>query len=330
MPDDPSIARTPVPADATSIAQAGALLAAGGLVAVPTETVYGLAADATDAAAVARIFAAKGRPRFNPLIVHVASAQAAATHGVFSQTARALAESFWPGPLTLVLRRRVESPIADLVTAGLETLALRVPAHPVMRDVIEAAGRPLAAPSANISGHVSPTRAAHVAESLEDAVDLILDGGPCAVGLESTVIAVDGSNATLLRAGGLARNVIEPVIGPLNMPDAEGAAPRSPGQLARHYAPRARLRLAADRPAPGEAYLAFGPTVPENDAPALNLSETGDMGEAATNLFAHLRALDAEGTERIAVAPIPETGLGEAINDRLRRAALGRGDPHDP
>ncbi|MGF1456631.1 MAG: L-threonylcarbamoyladenylate synthase [Alphaproteobacteria bacterium] len=320
-----SAVHRPVEATGPAIQRAGAILRAGSLVALPTETVYGLAADATRGEAVARIFAAKGRPRFNPLIVHVASLKEAAALGVFSETARRLAETFWPGPLTLVLPRRPDCGIADLASAGLDTLALRVPAHPVMSAVIVAAGRPLAAPSANPSGQVSPTRAEHVAQGLGHAVDMILDGGPCSVGVESTVLAVDDDRVTLLRPGGLSRERIEAVVGPLSEAGSLDGAPRSPGQLARHYAPRARLRLNADAPRPGEAFIGFGAHDRGTDGPLVRqLSETGDLLEAAANLFSTLRDLDDQGVEAIAVAPIPETGLGEAINDRLRRAALGR------
>ncbi len=320
-------AETAVLEDATpgAVARAGGILRAGGLVALPTETVYGLAADATQAEAVARIFEAKGRPRFNPLIVHAAGAQDAEDLALFCETATRLAEAFWPGPLTLVLPRREGAGIADLASAGLDTLAIRVPAHPVMSAVIVAAGRPLAAPSANPSGQVSPTRAEHVAQGLGHAVDMILDGGPCSVGVESTVLAVADDRVTLLRPGGLARERIEAIVGPLSEAGSQDGAPRSPGQLARHYAPRARLRLNADAPRPGEAFIGFGDFSHTTDERgSRTLSGAGDLLEAAANLFSTLRDLDDQGVEAIAVAPIPETGLGEAINDRLRRAALGR------
>jgi L-threonylcarbamoyladenylate synthase len=319
-------ARAPVlpAADPAAIARAGAILRAGGLVAMPTETVYGLAADATNPAAVARLFEAKGRPRFNPLISHVADLETAMAEGVFSLLAEMLARTFWPGPLTLVTPAAASGRVSELARAGLPTVALRMPAHPAARRLIDAAGVPLAAPSANPSGEPSPTTAAHVADALGDRIDLILDGGPCAVGLESTVIAVEGERATLLRPGGLARAEIEALTGRLAAPEARhrekadgGAAPASPGMMLRHYAPKAMLRLDAAAPAPGEAWLGFGPDCAGAE---LNLSASGDLREAAANLFAHLRALDA-AHGRIAVAPVPDTGLGEAINDRLRRAA---------
>ena len=303
-------------ADSASIARAGKALRAGGLVAMPTETVYGLAADATNAAAVARLFEAKGRPRFNPLIAHVADLDQARGEGVFSPLAEALAARFWPGPLTLVLPVAPTASVSDLARAGLSTIALRMPAHPAARALIAAAETPLAAPSANPSGAPSPTTAAHVAEGLGDRIDLILDGGPCSIGLESTVIAVRDDVATLLRPGGLAREAIEQITGPLAAPDAQ-AAPASPGMMLRHYAPRAALRLDVTESEAGEALLGFGPA---SRGAALNLSPSGDLREAAANLFAYLRALDASH-DRIAVAPVPDTGLGEAINDRLRRAA---------
>lgn len=310
-------------ADPAAGARAAEILRAGGLVAMPTETVYGLAADATNPRAVARLFEAKGRPRFNPLISHVADLEKAMAEGLFSPLAEMLARRFWPGPLTLALPAAPVGRISELARAGLPTVALRMPAHRAARVLIDRCGVPLAAPSANPSGEPSPTTAQHVADGLGGRIDLILDGGPCAVGLESTVIAVEGQRATLLRPGGLARAEIEAVAGPLAAPDERhtggGAAPASPGMLLRHYAPRAALRLNAAAAEPGEAFLGFGPG-PASGAAGLNLSPSGDLREAAANLFAHLRALDA-AHGRIAVAPVPETGLGEAINDRLRRAA---------
>lgn len=300
-----------------AIAAAAALLRNGQLVGMPTETVYGLAADATNADAVARVFAAKGRPSFNPLIAHVPDLAAAELHADVPPLARRLAERFWPGPLTLVLRRRAESPIALLACAGLETIALRAPDHPAAQALLAAIKRPLAAPSANPSGRLSPTTASAVVEGLGDSVALVLDAGPCVIGVESTVLAIDGDRAILLRPGGLPRDALEAVAGTLARPDAS-AAPTSPGMLASHYAPRATLRLDAEAPEPGEAYLGFGAR--DGD---LNLSPTGDLVEAAARLFESLRALDRTAA-RIAVAPIPETGLGEAINDRLRRAAAPR------
>ena len=314
-----------VKATAESIARAAKALRAGRLVAFPTETVYGLGADATNARAVAEVFAAKGRPRFNPLIVHVESQQAAERFAVLNEKARRLAAAFWPGPLTLVLERRPDAPIADLVTAGLDTLALRAPDHPVARALLKEAGIPIAAPSANRSGHVSPTRAEHVLADLGDIPAMILDGGPTAHGLESTVLDVTGASVVLLRPGAVTADAIEAVLGePLLRSTSDDDRPRSPGQLASHYAPATPLRLDATCAEPGEALLAFGPA-PAHHGPAINLSPMGDLIEAAANLFAALRTLDATGASAIAVMPIPDTGLGEAINDRLRRAAAPRG-----
>ena len=291
---------------------------------MPTETVYGLAANALDGEAVARIFEAKGRQRFNPLIVHVADWAGAERLAEFDEDARELADSFWPGPLTLVLRRRADSRLSDLVSAGLPTVALRMPRHDTARALIRAAGVPLAAPSANPSGRISPTTAAHVAADLGERVDMILDGGASAEGLESTIVALSGGQAVLLRAGALPRDAIEKVLGgPLASATAAQDRPLAPGMLISHYAPRALLRLNTEAPEPGEAYLAFG-AAPETSGPLLNLSGDASLREAAANLFAHLRALDAPTTRMIAVAPIPEHGLGEAINDRLRRAAAPR------
>ena len=308
-------------ASATIVAEAGAMLRAGQLVAFPTETVYGLGGDATNEAAVAAIFAAKGRPSFNPLIVHVAEAAEAEALVQIDDRARRLMARFWPGPLTLVLPRGSRSPIALLVSAGLDTIAIRLPEHETARAVIKAAGRPIAAPSANRSGAVSPTTAAHVAESLENRVDLIIDGGACRVGVESTVLDLSEAQATLLRPGGITAEQLEAVLGHrLRHPHHDPAAPKSPGMLASHYAPTLAVRLNATHAQPGEALLGFGPM----DC-TLNLSATGDTQEAAARLFAALRALD-DGLchKGIAVAPIPETGLGAAINDRLRRAAAPR------
>ncbi|HEX4861619.1 MAG TPA: L-threonylcarbamoyladenylate synthase [Rhizomicrobium sp.] len=304
-------------ADAASVAAAAAILRRGGLVAFPTETVYGLGADATNGEAVAGIFAAKRRPRFNPLIVHVRDRAQAETFAEFSDETRALAGAFWPGALTLVLPRRADSALSLLVSAGLDTVALRAPSHALARQLILETAKPIAAPSANASGRVSPTTAAHVAEELGDAVDLILDGGPALLGIESTVIGFEHGRAVLLRPGAVAREEIEKITGPLAAPSS--AAITAPGQLESHYAPRASLRLDSREPEPGEAWLAFG-SVPG----AMNLSPAGDLKEAASNLFAMLRRLDAQGATRIAVAPIPEHGIGEAINDRLRRAAAPR------
>lgn len=313
---------TVVPANPEMIEAAARHLALGRLVAFPTETVYGLGADATSGRAVAGIFEAKGRSRFNPLIVHVADVEEARGLALFTPLALRLAKAFWPGPLTLVVQRRVDDPLADLVTAGLGTVALRVPAHPVARALLAASGLPLAAPSANRSGHVSPTRAEHVAADLGSRVALILDGGPAALGLESTILDATGVRPVLLRSGAVTTESIEAMLGAgLARAAAMAGAPRSPGQLASHYAPRARLRLEAREVRPGEALLAFGTPVPPAAEPAINLSARGDLVEAAANLFAALRALDQPGVETIAVMPIPGTGLGEAINDRLRRGA---------
>jgi L-threonylcarbamoyladenylate synthase len=310
-----------VKAGEEAIARAAGILLAGGLVAFPTETVYGLGADATNGEAVARIFEAKGRPRFNPLIVHVAGLGAARALVDFDVQALALAEEFWPGPLTLVLPLRTDAQphISELVTAGLDTLAIRVPGHPAAQRLLAASGVPIAAPSANISGRISPTCARHVEEDLSDKVDLILDGGSTQAGLESTIVALSPV-PTLLRPGGVAREEIEAHLG-ARLEDFRESHVRAPGQLLSHYAPRAALRLNADRACPGEVLLGFGPDTPEG---TLNLSQDGNLREAAANLFAHLRALDAQGPQQIAVMPVPGTGLGEAINDRLRRASAPR------
>jgi L-threonylcarbamoyladenylate synthase len=299
-----------------SITEAARILARGGLVGFPTETVYGLGADATNGEAVAAIFAAKGRPRFNPLIVHIGSIDEAKAHGEFPPMANKLAETFWPGALTLVVPRRDDSSLSLLVSAGLDTVALRIPSHGVARDLLRAFGGPVAAPSANLSGSVSATTAAHVAESLGMRIDFILDGGPAMLGLESTVVGFDGNKPVLLRPGAISRTEIEAVVGPLA---AASEKIQSPGQMESHYAPRAALRLNAVSLSQGEILLGFGDVA---DA-RLNLSAGGDLKEAAANLFAMLRELD-KGASAIAVSPIPDTGLGEAINDRLRRAAAPR------
>ncbi len=318
------------PATGAAIARAGALIRDGRLVAFPTETVYGLGADATDDRAVARIFAAKGRPRFNPLIVHAPDRDAHEANVVFDERARAVADRFWPGALTLVLPRRPDAAVSLLVSAGLDTVAVRVPDHPVARALMAAAGRPIAAPSANRSGAVSPTTAAHVAASLGDAVDLILDGGPCPGGLESTVLDLTGDQPRILRPGLLPRDAIEAVVGPVAAGPVGGAgvADRvaAPGMLESHYAPDRPVRLDATAPAaPDEALLAFGGQVPTGFARVENLSASGDLVEAAANLFRLLHLLDDPAVSAIAVMPIPDEGLGEAINDRLRRAAAERG-----
>jgi len=316
-PATPSVVK---PTDA-SLRRAAELLRAGGLVAFPTETVYGLGADATNDHAVARIFAAKKRPRFNPLIVHLRARAGAERIAVFDARAEALAEAFWPGPLTLVLERAAASPVSLLACAGLGTVALRVPAEPVAHDLLEAFGGPIAAPSANPSGAVSPTTAAHVAAGLGADVDLILDGGPCRIGIESTIVGLTGPQALLLRPGGMPRGALEALIGPLSVPP-RNAAPLAPGGLPRHYAPGVPLRLNVSSLHSGEALLAFGPTRLHGAVAARNLSERGDVVEAAANLFAYLHELDRPEVSAIAVMPIPEEGLGEAINDRLRRAAM--------
>jgi len=313
-------------ADAAAVADAARVLAAGGLVAFPTETVYGLGADATSGPAVARLYDAKGRPAFNPLIAHVVDVADAERLACFDADAARLAKAFWPGPLTLVLPKAAGCPVAELATAGLDTIAVRVPAHKVARDILAAFGKPVVAPSANRSGHVSPTCAEHVAADLAGRIDLIIDGGATPVGVESTIVACLGE-PVLLRPGGLPRAAIERSLGrsladPAPARDTDG--PIAPGMLATHYAPRTRLRLNALRVAAGEALLAFGPLPAEGAERAacvLNLSARGDLVEAAANLFAHLRALDAAGAGAIAAMPVPRQGLGEAINDRLERAA---------
>ena len=308
------------PTDHT-IARAAEAIRSGLLVAFPTETVYGLGADATNETAVARIFKTKGRPRFNPLISHVADVEAAFQIGVFSRSARVVAESFWPGPITLVVERAAKCPVAWLTSAGLERIALRVPAHPLAHELLQRAGRPVGAPSANLSGRVSPTRAGHVASELGDAVAMILDGGACEIGLESTVLDLSGDTPLLLRPGAVTREDLEEVTGLLSTRTAE-ATLVSPGMLASHYAPNCPVRLEAETPHPGEAYLAFGG--PKQGDISCSLSEAGDLAEAAANLFHLLRTLDQPGVKAIAVAPIPSHGLGVAINDRLMRAAARR------
>ncbi|MEQ9639880.1 MAG: L-threonylcarbamoyladenylate synthase [Alphaproteobacteria bacterium] len=307
------------PADEAAIAEAARLLRAGELVGIPTETVYGLAGDATNADAIARLYAAKGRPPHNPLIIHFDSAEAAFRHGEANALAETLAKAFWPGPLTMVLAKRIDSPVVPAATAGLDTIGLRVPATPVAAKLFAAAGVPVAAPSANLSNQISPTTAQHVADGLGDKVALILDAGPCAVGVESTVVGVSGDRPVLLRPGGVSAEDIERVVGPLDRPEA-GATITSPGMLKRHYAPATRVRLNATEVAADEALLAFGPALTGAKATA-NLSPARNLGEAAANLYAMLHALDRVDAAAIAVMPIPEDGLGRAINDRLRRAA---------
>lgn len=301
----------------------------GGLVAFGTETVYGLGANATDGRAVARIYEAKGRPRFNPLICHVPSAEAAHNIGVFSPLAEELAAAFWPGPFTMVLPKMDSAGLSDLVTAGLDTVAIRVPGHESARAFLAKVGVPVAAPSANPSGKISPTTAAHVAEGLGDKIDILLDGGPCTHGLESTIVAVNGDTVTLLRPGSITSEMIADVIGapPAHPEEHKQDAPIAPGMLKSHYAPGKPLRLNATAFAADEVVLSFGPT--EHSGPVFPLSETKDLAEAAANLFAQLRAADASSAHRIAVMPIPEDGLGYAINDRLARAAAPKGDVHE-
>ncbi|MEM7493433.1 MAG: L-threonylcarbamoyladenylate synthase [Pseudomonadota bacterium] len=309
---------TSVPPTEVSLGRAVSHLRDGELVGIPTETVYGLAADATNPTAVAKIYEVKARPRFNPLIAHVSDLSMAQQEGILSDRAVNLAETLWPGPLTLVVDLATTATTCDLARAGLSTIALRCPAHPVARDLIEQFGGPLVAPSANLSGGVSPTRAEHVFNDLSDKIDLILDGGPSRIGLESTIIDARGEHPALLRSGTITPDAIEQVWPDLIRPETDPTAPTAPGQLLRHYAPRARLRLNAETTEPTEALLGFGSV----SHATLNLSRTGNLAEAAANLFTMLRQLD-ETHSLIAVSPIPDRGLGEAINDRLTRAARG-------
>jgi len=312
-------------ADADSIFAAAEILSNGGLVAFPTETVYGLGGDATNKAAINNIYKTKGRPRSNPLIVHVKDTAAARAIVGFNENAEKLADAFWPGALTMVLKRLDGVLCAD-VSAGLSTAAVRLPNHPVALALLEQADLPIAAPSANRAGRISPTAAGHVVFSLpgpeQAGPQMVLDGGPCQVGLESTVIDLSGASPALLRPGGLAVEDIEAVVGPLNthspdVPDTQ--AKKSPGMMDRHYAPELPLRLNAEHVGPGEVLLGFGPEAPQE---TMNLSLTGDLKEAAANLFAMIRSLDGPPFSAIAVMTIPETGLGRAINDRLRRAVM--------
>lgn len=299
------------------ITRAADIIRDGGLLAFPTETVYGLGADATNDKAVAAIFEAKGRPQFNPLILHFPDAATARSAVVFNDTAQKLADVFWPGALSLVLPKKEDCPVSLLASAGLDTLAVRVPHHPLALALLKEVGCPVAAPSANRSGHISPTRADHVLDGLGDRVDAVLDGGACAVGLESTVLDLSADTPTLLRPGGISKEDIEAVIGTVAIADGSDDRPRSPGMLARHYAPSIPVRLNATRAAPGEALLAFGPGY---EAAQANLSPSGDLKEAAANLFSMLRSLDRPDFSAIAVTAIPWEGLGDAINDRLKRA----------
>lgn len=311
--------------DPVLLQRAADALRAGKLVAFPTETVYGLGANALDDKAVAGVFAAKGRPSFNPLIIHAASAQALAAWVLLPPPAPELMAAFLPGPLTLVLPRRADCPISWLAGAGLPSLAVRVPSHPIAQALLRQAGVPVAAPSANRSGSVSPTTALHVMESLGGKVDMVLAAGSCTIGLESTILDLTTPVPRLLRHGGVTREQLEAVIGPVALAESGGAPITAPGQLTSHYAPNASLRLNASHAEAGEALLAFGNCFGITPVKhSFNLSETGDLREAAANLFAMLRGLDATGTKRIAVMPIPATGLGAAINDRLSRAAAPR------
>jgi L-threonylcarbamoyladenylate synthase len=316
-------------ADARTIRDATEVLATGGLLAFPTETVYGLGADATNDKAVARLFAAKGRPSFNPLIAHVTDISAAQKLAKFDATAAQLAAAFWPGPLTLVLPKSPACPVSELATAGLGSIAVRVPGHPVAHALLAAFDKPVVAPSANRSGHVSPTTAQHVLADLDGRIDLIVDGGATPVGVESTIVACLSGEPILLRHGGISRDDIARVLGheiqEAAASPSDDETPLAPGMLTSHYAPQARLRLDATHLNPGDALLAFGANALPGPAPSatLNLSATGDVVEAAANLYAHLRALD-RSAATIAVMSIPNDGLGEAINDRLRRAAAPR------
>ena len=312
-----------VESNRSAIAEAARVLRSGGLVAFPTETVYGLGAVATDDRAVARLFEAKRRPAFNPLIVHVAGIEAARALVAWTERAETLARRFWPGPLSLVLRRRPDCPVSMLAGAGLPTLAVRAPRGRTAEALLAETGLPVAAPSANAAGAVSPTRARHVLDALGDAVDLVLDDGPCAIGIESTVVDLSGAAARLLRPGGTPAEEIEALIGKLAGPGPSDA-PRSPGQLASHYAPALPLRIDARGAGPGEALLSFGPGAPPGAAVERNLSPAGDPVEAAANLFAALHELDRSGCAAIVAMPVPEVGLGRAIMDRLRRAAAPR------
>lgn len=313
--------------DPAGLAAAADILGRGGLVAFPTETVYGLGADGRNGPAVAALYAAKGRPAFNPLIAHVPDREAAGRQAIFGAVAERLAEAFWPGPLTLVLPARRACEVCDLARAGLDTVAVRVPAHPIALDLLRRSAVPVVAPSANRSGRVSPTEAAHVLSDLHGRIDAVVDGGRTTVGIESTIVACLGGPPRLLRPGGVPREALEAVFGERlpSGPDGE-TAPLAPGALPSHYAPRAQVRLGATTFADGEAALLFGPAADElaRTVATLNLSASADLAEAAANLFGHLRRLDATGAETIAVAPIPDTGLGEAINDRLRRASAER------
>lgn len=318
-----TIVRAP---DASALAEAAAALRSGRLVAFPTETVYGLGGNATDDAAVAAIYAAKGRPALNPLIIHLPDVARIEPLAVMDDRAHRLARAFWPGPLTIVLPLRLGAGLSPLALAGLDTVAVRVPAHPIARALLQATGLPVAGPSANISGRLSPTTAEHVAQDLGISVAMVLDGGACQVGVESTVIDLSRpGEALLLRPGGLPRDAIEALTGPLGAAQSDPSRPSSPGQLLSHYAPRLPVRPDATAVRPDEALLAFGSDAPGGALLTANLSTNGDPAEAARNLFAMMRALDHSGAVAIAVVPIPGGGLAEAIRDRLRRAAAPRG-----
>ena len=305
----------------SDIAAAAQALREGQLVAFPTETVYGLGADATNDEAVARVYAAKGRPSFNPLITHVPDLEEAFALGHFTQEAKALARAFWPGPLSLVVPRAASCPVSLLASAGNDSIAIRIPSHPMALDLLKATGRPVVAPSANPSGKISPTTAEHVRRHLKDKVAMVLDGGRCKVGVESSVVSFLADGPKLLRQGGVPRTEIEKVLGHAIAVESHSARPHAPGQLLSHYAPHAELRLNADMPREGEAYLGFGPFHAHGP---WTLSARGDLVEAAASLFRLLHEIDATGVTRIAVAPVPHHGLGEAINDRLLRAAAPR------
>jgi L-threonylcarbamoyladenylate synthase len=320
----PKILSVANPESDPEISAAAALIRDGRLVVFPTETVYGIGADATSDSAVAAVFAAKQRPEFNPLIIHIASVDVAPALVEFSDIAARLAEQFWPGALSLILPRRADCPVSLLAGAGLDTLALRVPDHKIAQALLAAAGRPIAAPSANRSGEVSPTRAAHVADSLGSAVELILDGGPCRLGVESTVLDLTGDIPAILRPGGVSREALEDAIGPVEVSLETGPKPSSPGMLASHYAPRLPLRTGVNEIRKGEALLSFGRHELTGFAEECNLSPNADLGEAAANLFAMMRELDRPEFAGIAAMTVPDQGLGRAINDRLNRAAAPR------
>jgi L-threonylcarbamoyladenylate synthase len=321
---EPQLRRVTDPGRDSAITDASGLIRQGHLVAFPTETVYGLGADATNDKAVAAVFDAKQRPEFNPLIIHVADAAAASVLVQFNETALQISEKFWPGALSMILPRGTDCPVSLLAGAGLDTLAIRVPDHEIALALLTAAGRPIAAPSANRSGEISPTRAEHVAESLGKAVQLVLDGGPCRLGVESTVLDLTGDIPTILRPGGVTREELEAVIGPVQASLGKTLKPSSPGMLASHYAPRLPLRTNATKINDGEALLSFGRHALKDFAVEHNLSPGGDLAEAAANLFAMMRALDRPAYTGIAAMAVPDRGLGRAINDRLERAAASR------